>query len=355
MKFDFAIKKTDAPKARPDPENLGFGKYYTDHMFMMEYKKDKGWHNGRIVPHGPICLDPAASVFHYALEMFEGMKAFKAKDGRVLLFRPRMNARRMNITADRLCLAEMDEELFLSAVKAVVSFDKGWIPEAKGTSLYIRPFMIADEVYLGLRPSESFLFVIILSPVGSYYKNGMKPTKLLVEDEYTRAAPGGTGYAKVGGNYAATVKAMIKAQALGCDQVLWLDGIEKKYVEEVGASNAFFVIGGEVITPAVGDTILKGVTRDSVITLLEKQGYKVTERNLSIEEIFSAGELGKLDEAFATGTAASISPIGELVWKNRSIVIKNREIGQLSSKLYDELYGIQTGEAEDAFGWTEEV
>jgi branched-chain amino acid aminotransferase len=355
MKYNFAINKTDKPKEKPDQNSLGFGKYYTDHMFLMEYKKEKGWHNGRIVPYGPLEIDPAASVLHYALEMFEGMKAYKSNDGRVLLFRPEENAKRANITSDRLCLAHMDEELYLAAVKTIVNFEKDWIPQGEGRSLYIRPFMFVDEVYLGLRPAESFVFAIILSPVGSFYKGGLSPTKLLVEDEYIRAAPGGTGYAKVGGNYAGSVKALQKALSMGYDQVVWLDGIEKKYVEEIGASNAFFVIDGEVVTPPAEGTILKGITRDSSIQLLKKWGYKVSERRISIEEVFNACESGKLDEAFATGTAAVISPVGELTWKDKKIVINERKTGEISQKLYDELYGIQTGEIKEEMGWSVEI
>ncbi|MCL2436728.1 MAG: branched-chain amino acid aminotransferase [Clostridiales bacterium] len=355
MNDNFTIHKTDKPKEKPDQNSLGFGKYFSDHMFVMEYTKGKGWHDGKIVPYGPISLDPAAAVLHYAIEMFEGMKAYKTKDGRTLLFRPEMNAKRLNITCDRLCIPEMDEKLFLDAVKAIVDFEKDWIPQGEGRSLYIRPFIIADEVFVGLRPAEHFTFIVFLSPVGSYYAGGLSPTKLLVEDEYIRAAPGGTGYAKVGGNYAGTLKAQQKAIGMGLDQVLWLDGVEKKYVEEIGASNAFFVIDGEVVTPPAGGTILKGITRDSCLQLLKKWGYKVSERKVSIEEIFNACESGKLDEAFATGTAAVISPVGELTWKGKKIAINGGKTGAISQRLYDELYGIQTGELEDSMGWTVEV
>ena len=355
MKHNFAVTRREIPKEKPNAEKLGFGLYYTDHMFMMAYRPGKGWIEGRIVPYDTLCLDPATSVFHYGMELFEGMKAYKAKDGRVLLFRPEMNAQRANVSADRLCFAQMDTQLYLDAVKALVHIDRAWIPEAEGTSLYIRPFMIVDEVYLGLRPPESFLFVVILSPVGSFYEGGFKPTKLLVEDAYTRAAPGGTGYAKVGGNYAGSIKALKKAKDMGCDQVLWLDSVEKKYIEEVGAANVFFVIDGEIITPPAGDTILNGVTRDSAIALLKKWGQRVSERSISIDEVFQAGAEGRLEEAFTTGTATLISPIGELVWKDSSLVINGKEVGRQAQKLYDTLYGIQTGAIEDTMGWTVEV
>ena len=355
MKYNFEIQKTTAPKAKPDQNALGFGKYFSDHMFIMEYSADKGWHDGKIVPYGPISLDPAAAVLHYAVEMFEGMKAYKTNDGRVLMFRPEMNAKRANITNERMCIPQIDEELFLSAIKTLVDYEKDWIPQGGGKSLYIRPFIIADEVFIGLKPAQHFLFIVFLSPVASYYPGGLSPTKLLVEEEYIRAAPGGTGFAKVGGNYAATLRAQQKAMDMGCDQVLWLDGVEKKYIEEVGASNAFFVIDGEVVTPPAGGTILKGVTRDSVLQLLKKWGYKASERRVSIDEVYEASKAGKLNEAFATGTAAVISPIGELVWGDKNIVINDKKTGEISQKLYDELYGIQTGEKEDHMGWTVEV
>ena len=355
MNYNFAINKTDKPKAKPDQDNLGFGKFFTDHMFVMDYTKEKGWHDGKIVPYGLIALDPASAVLHYAIEMFEGMKAYTTEDGKILLFRPEMNARRANITCDRMCIPPIDEELFLAAIKALVGFEKDWIPQGGGKSLYIRPFIIANEVFVGLRPAYQYLFIVFLSPVGSYYAGGLSPTKLLVEDEYIRAAPGGTGYAKVGGNYAGTLKAQEKAMDMGCDQVLWLDGVEKKYVEEIGASNAFFVIGGEVITPPADGTILEGITRDSAIQLLKKWGYKVSERKISIEEVFNECESGKLSEAFATGTAAVVSPVGELTWKGKKVIINGGKIGEVSQRLYDGLYNIQTGAAEDIMGWTVEV
>jgi len=355
MKYNFPVTRTDKPKTKPDPDTLQFGAVVTDHMFIMEYTAGKGWHDGKIIPYGPLALEPAAAVFHYGQEMFEGLKAYRTKEGRVLLFRPDMNAKRTNNTNIRMCMPPLEEELFIEAIKAVVNVDRDWIPEKKGTSLYIRPFIIADEPFLGVRAANHFLFIVILGPVGPYYASGLAPTKLLVEDEYVRAASGGVGFAKVGGNYAAALKAQEKAYAAGCAQVLWLDGIERKYVEEIGTSNAFFVIDDEVITPPIAGTILPGVTRDSVIALLKKWGYKITEKRITIDEVFAAGKAGKLKEMFATGTAAVISPVGELIWKDQGIVINNKEIGALSQKLYDELYGIQTGAVEDSMGWTVEV
>ncbi|WP_312353664.1 branched-chain amino acid aminotransferase [Aminipila sp.] len=355
MKYQFPVNKTTNPKQKPDPDTLRFGQVFTDHMFIMEYTPEKGWHNGRIQPYAPLQIDPAAAVFHYAQEMFEGLKAYKSKDGRILLFRPDMNAKRTANTNERMCIPHIDEELFVEAIKAVVDVDKDWIPEKKGTSLYIRPFIIADEPFLGVRPAEHYLFMIILSPVGPYYEGGLAPTKIYVENEFVRATPGGTGFAKIGGNYAAGLKSQEKAHETGYDQVLWLDGVERKYVEEIGTSNAFFRIEDEVITAPLTGTILPGITRDSVINLLQKWGLKVSERRMTIDEVFEAGKSGKLVEMFATGTAAVISPVGELAWKDEKVVINNGQIGELSQKLYDELYGLQIGEVEDTLGWTVEV
>ncbi len=355
MKYQFPVNKTTNPKQKPDPDTLRFGQVFTDHMFIMEYTPEKGWHNGRIQPYAPLQIDPAAAVFHYAQEMFEGLKAYKSKDGRILLFRPDMNAKRTANTNERMCIPHIDEELFVEAIKAVVDVDKDWIPEKKGTSLYIRPFIIADEPFLGVRPAEHYLFMIILSPVGPYYEGGLAPTKIYVENEFVRATPGGTGFAKIGGNYAAGLKSQEKAHESGYEQVLWLDGVERKYVEEIGTSNAFFRIEDEVITAPLTGTILPGITRDSVINLLQKWGLKVSERRMTIDEVFEAGKSGKLVEMFATGTAAVISPVGELAWKDEKVVINNGQIGELSQKLYDELYGLQIGEVEDTLGWTVEV
>lgn len=355
MKHKFPITRTTNPKQKPNPDTLRFGQVFTDHMFMMEYSPGKGWHNGKIVPYAPLQMEPAAAVFHYAQEMFEGLKAYKTKEGKVLLFRPDMNAKRTTNTNERMCIPHVDEDLFVEAVKAVVDVDKDWIPEKKGTSLYIRPFIIADEPFLGVRPANHYLFMVILSPVGPYYEGGLSPTKIYVEDEYVRATNGGTGFAKIGGNYAAGMKSQEKAHDKGYEQVLWLDGVERKYVEEIGTSNAFFKIGDEVITAPLTGTILPGITRDSVINLLKQWGVKISERRITIDEVFDAGKSGTLTEMFATGTAAVISPVGELSWKGEKIIVNNGEIGSLSQKLYDELYGLQIGEITDTMGWTLEV
>lgn len=351
MNTKFTITLTKNPKSKPDPNNLPFGRIFTDHMFLMDYDTDKGWHNGRIVPYGPLSLDPASAVFHYGQEMFEGLKAYKTKDGKVQLFRPDMNAKRTNNTNARMCMPQMDEELYVEAVKSIVKVDKDWIPDKKDTSLYIRPFMIATEPYLGVAASSTYTFVIILSPVGPYYENGLAPTKIYVENEYIRSAMGGTGFAKIGGNYAAAMAAEKKAHDMGFDQVLWLDAKEKKYVEEIGTSNAFFKIDGEIYTSSLVGTILPGITRASMIEVMKDWGYKVNETRFTIEDVYKAGEEGKLEEVFATGTAAVISPVGELFWDGKSLVINDNKIGELSQKLYDELYGIQTGEVEDTRGW----
>lgn len=351
MSNKFSIELTKNPKQKPDPDNLKFGTVFTDHMFIMDYDPANGWHDGRIVPYAPIALDPASSVFHYGQEMFEGLKAYKTKDGRVQLFRPDMNAKRTNNTNKRMCMPEIDEQLYVDAIKALVDVDRDWIPQKENTALYIRPFIIATDKYLGVAASSTYKFMIILSPVGPYYESGLAPTKIYVENEFVRSAPGGTGFAKIGGNYAAAMIAEQKAHDMGYDQVLWLDAKEGKYVEEIGTSNAFFKIDGEIYTAPLVGTILPGITRDSMITVMKDWGYKVNEVRFTIDDVFKASEEGRLEEVFATGTAAVISPVGELYWNDKHIVINNNEIGELSQKLYDELYGIQTGEKADTRGW----
>ncbi|MBS4023301.1 MAG: branched-chain amino acid aminotransferase [Dethiobacter sp.] len=355
MQYSFPVNRTTNPKQKPDPNNLVFGATFSDHMFEMSYNTEKGWHDGKIVPYAPLVLDPSVAVLHYAQAMFEGLKAYRAEDGRVLLFRPEKNAERTNVTNERMCIPEIDETLMVEAIKKIVETDQDWIPEAEGTSLYIRPFIIATDTYLGLRPSQTFKFYIILSPVGDYYKGGLSPTKILVEDKYVRAVVGGTGFAKVGGNYAASVKSLEEANKKGYSQVLWLDGVERKYVEEIGTSNAFFQIDGEIVTSPLTGTILPGITRDSVILLLKHWGIKITEKRFTIQDVYDAHAAGKLGEVFATGTAAVISPVGELCWKDQIITINNNEIGEISRKLYDAITGIQRGKIKDEFGWTVEV
>jgi branched-chain amino acid aminotransferase len=352
MKYAISVTRNANPREKPDPASLGFGDIFTDHMFILDYDEGEGWHDARIVPYAPICLDPAASVFHYAQEMFEGLKAYRTIDGGLKLFRPDMNAKRTTRTNDRLCIPHIDEEFYVDAMSALIDVDRDWAPDREGTSLYIRPFIIATEPFLGVRPSRQYKFIIILSPVGPYYKEGLAPTRIFVEDEYTRAAQGGTGYAKIGGNYAASLKSQMKAHALGFTQVLWLDGVERRYVEEIGTSNAFFLMGGEVWTAPLEGTILPGVTRDSVITLLREWDVPIREEKFTIDEVFDSYESGKLSEVFASGTAAVISPVGELRWKDRDMVINDGKIGDLSQRLYDGITGIQSGRLPDTHGWT---
>ena len=358
MKYTFDIQKTTAPKQKPNPDTLKFGRNFTDHMFLMEYDPDNGWHNGRVVPYGPLELDPASSVLHYAQQMFEGMKAYRTRDGRILLFRPYKNADRVRKTNERMCIPDLDEDLFVESIRTLVGIDRDWIPEKPGTSLYIRPYIIANDPFLGVSPASRFKYVIICGPVGPYYDTpggGLQPATIYVEEEYVRAVVGGTGFAKVGGNYAGTLKAQEKAKALGCEQVLWLDAIEHSYVEEIGTSNAFFMIGDELITPPLTGTILPGVTRISVIELLTKWGIKISERRLRIGDVVKAAEEGNLKEVFATGTAAVISPVGKLKFKDTLLTIGDGVVGPVAQKLYDTLYGIQTGAIADEMGWTLEV
>jgi branched-chain amino acid aminotransferase len=355
VEYEFKFEKTLNPKPKPNPNTLKFGQTFTDHMFIMEYSADAGWHNGRVVPYGPLSLDPAASVLHYGQEMFEGLKAYRAPDGRVLLFRPYKNAERARSSNNRLCMPDIDPDLFVGAIRALVDVERDWIPQKDGTSLYIRPFIFADEPFLGVHAARHYLFVIICSPVGPYYDapgGGLTPTSIFVEQEYVRAAPGGTGFVKVGGNYAAALKAQTQAADKGCEQVLWLDAIEHRYVEEIGTSNAFFVISGEVITAPLLGSILPGVTRASVIELIKRWGATVSERRLPITDVLAAAETGTLGEIFASGTAAVISPVGRLVFKNSSLTVGDGGVGPLAQRLYDELSGIQTGKLADELGWT---
>lgn len=343
-------------KEKPQNENeLGFGSIFTDHMFIMNYDVGEGWHDARIVPYGPLSLDPAAMILHYGQEVFEGLKAYRTRDNRILLFRPQENFKRLNNSNQRLCIPKMDEEFLLHALTTLLNVEKDWVPHQEGTSLYIRPFIIATDPKLGVHPAEHYLFIIILSPVGAYYQEGLNPVKIYVEQNYVRAVRGGTGYAKTSGNYASSLKAQEEAEEQQYTQVLWLDGVEKKYIEEVGTMNVFFKIDGEVITPELNGSILPGVTRKSAIELVRSWGYPVSERKLSIEEVARTHDEGKLEEAFGTGTAAVISPIGLLKWGDKLMEIGGGKIGELSQRIYDELTAIQWGHGEDKFGWTYEV
>ena len=349
--MEIKIERAKTLKEKPNQDNLGFGNYFTDHMFMMDYTEGIGWHDARIVPYAPIAMDPATMVLHYAQETFEGLKAYRNPKGEITLFRPEMNARRMINSNKRICMAELPEDMFVEAVEAIVKYEQDWIPTAKDTSLYIRPFMFASEASVGVHPAKSYTFVIILSPVGSYYPEGVNPVKIWVEDEYVRAVKGGTGFTKCGGNYAASIAAQVKAESHGYTQVLWLDGVHRKYVEEVGTMNVMFLINDTVVTAPLEGSVLPGVARDSIIHILKDWGYKVEERELSIDELMEAGRNGKLKEAFGTGTAAVISPVGQLYYKGEEIVINDFKTGELTQKLYDTLTGIQWGRLEDKYGW----
>ena len=350
------VQLTDCPKAKPaDETKLGFGKVFTDHMFIMEYHEGQGWHDPRIVPFGPISLSPAATCLHYGQEVFEGMKAYRAEDDRILLFRPERNFARLNASNERLCIPPIDEEFCLEALKQLIEIDKDWVPRAEGASLYIRPFIFGAEDFLGVHPSSHLYYVVILSPSGAYYPEGLNPVKIYVETNYVRAVRGGIGYAKTGGNYAASLKAQDDANKVKYTQVLWLDGVERKYVEEVGTMNVFFVFNNEIVTPELNGSILPGITRQSTIELLKSWDMNVVERKLSIDEISEAYEKGELVEAFGTGTAAVISPIGQLKIGDKLLEINDGEIGFLSQRLYDTMTGIQWGKLPDEFGWSVEV
>lgn len=355
MSQQIKIQKTQNPKAKPDQSNLGFGQHFSDHMFIMDYSREKGWYDPRIIPYGPLQLDPSTMVFHYGQAIFEGLKAYKSKDDKIFLFRPEMNMKRINNSNARMSIPEIDEDFAVEAAKALVSIERDWIPTKPGTSLYVRPFIISTDPYLGVRASNTYKFIIILSPSGAYYPSGINPVKILIENEYVRAVRGGTGFAKTPANYAASLKAQEIAHDKGYVQVLWLDGVERKYIEEVGSMNVFFKIDGEVITPSLDGSILPGITRDSVIHLLKHWGLKVSERKLAVQELFDAHAAGKLEEAFGTGTAAVISPIGELNWNDHIVTLTEGKIGKLSAKLYETITGIQNGDLKDEFNWLTEV
>ena len=352
--MELEILPLTTPKARPaDESQLGFGKLFTDRMLVMEYAAGKGWHSARIQPYGPFALDPACAVLHYAQEIFEGLKAFRRSDGRIALFRAMDNVRRFNRSAARMCMPEVDECFFHDAIRQLVRLEADWVPHSPGTALYIRPTMIATDPYLGVKPSDTYLCYVILSPVGAYYKGGFSPVKIWISDEYVRAALGGTGEAKTGGNYAASLKASMEAAARGFDQVLWLDAEERRYVEEVGSMNMCFVIDGKVVTSPLRGTILDGVTRRSILTLVRDLGMEVEERALSVDEIFATIAAGRMTEAFGTGTAAVVSPVGQFTYRDRTATLGDGRVGTFTLKLYDTLTGIQYGRIPDRHGWVE--
>ena len=354
--MEIKVTRNPNPAAKPtDESKLGFGAVFTDHMFQMEWNKGVGWHDAEIVPFGPISLSPASSVLHYGAEIFEGMKCYRRADGGLQMFRPQENFKRMNRSAVRMGLPTVDEDFALEALKQLIRIDADWVPHSAGTSLYIRPFMIGDDPKLGVHGSQHVRFFIILSPSGSYYPTGLAPVKIMIEDEDVRAVRGGTGEAKCGGNYGASVRAGDRAEEKGFSQVLWLDGVERKYIEEVGAMNIMFKLGGVICTPMLNGSILPGITRKSILELLRSQGVEVQERRISLAELAEAAENGTLDEAWGCGTAAVVSPVGLLAYKDKEYVISGGQIGPETQKLYDTLTGIQWGVLDDPFGWIVKV
>ena len=350
--MNITVTKNPNPGKLPPADQLGFGSVFTDHMFLMDYTDQNGWHNARIVPFGPISMSPAASVLHYGTEVFEGLKAYRRPDGGVQLFRPWENVARLNRSCDRLGLPRIDEEDGLEAIKALVKMDASWVPSDPGTSLYIRPFLYSTDPTLALHGVHEATFAVILSPSGSYFADGLKPVPIMVETEDVRAVRGGTGEAKCGGNYGGSLKAQEIAHEKGYEQILWLDAHEQKYIEEIGAANAFFVIDGEVVTSPLNGTILPGITRNSIIALCKEKNIPVAEKRLSIDELVQAYKNGTLTEMFAAGTAAIVSPVGELLYKDELMIINDRKIGPVAQEMYDTIYGIQTGRIDDFMNWT---
>jgi branched-chain amino acid aminotransferase len=349
------ITNAERLKAKPDENKLGFGTIFTDHMFNMDYSVEKGWYHPRIEPYAPLVMEPSTMVLHYGQGVFEGMKAYRNRQGGVQLFRPRENFKRLNASNRKLCIPEIDEAFALDALKQLLTVEKDWIPSAPGTSLYIRPTIIATDPFLGVRASFTYRFFIILSPVGAYYAEGFNPVKIMVTKEHVRAVRGGVGDTKTLGNYAASLLAGDKAHKAGYTQVLWLDGVEQKYVEEVGAMNIFFVIGDELITPMLSGSILPGITRDSVLELGRSWGMTVTERKISIDEVVDAHASGQLKEIFGSGTAAVISPVGELKYEDTVITIGDGRVGPLAHKFFQSIQDIQYGSIDGPSGWVENV
>jgi len=352
IKVNLATKLKEKPT---DESKLAFGEVFTDHMLLIDYDTNRGWHNARIEAYGYLRLDPAAACLHYGQEIFEGLKAYYGKDGGIYLFRAVDNFKRLNHSARRVCMPELDVDLAMEALKKLILVDREWIPKSRGTSLYIRPTMIATEAFLSVHPASNYLFYIIIGPVGSYYREGLNPVKIYVEDKYARAAAGGTGDTKTAGNYANSLLAAEEAKKKGFTQVLWLDGCEKRWVEEVGTMNMFFVIDDEIITAPLTGSILGGITRDSVIRIVRHWGLNMKERLVSIDEVVAAATSGRLREAFGTGTAAVISPVGHITYKDKDYVIAGGKMGELSQKLYDEIVAIQYAEKPDPYGWREKI
>jgi branched-chain amino acid aminotransferase len=352
---NIVVTKADKLGTMPAEDQLGFGKYFTDHMFVMDYLTEKGWHDPKIIPYNEVAVFPAAMVLHYGQAIFEGMKAFRTHDNRVVIFRTKDYLKRFNRSADCLCIPNIDVDLVAEALQKLINIDKTWVPSKSGTALYIRPLIIATDPYVGVKVSDAYKLFVMLSPVGAYYSAGFNPVSIKVEDKYVRATVGGLGEAKTPANYAMSLRAQVEAAEEGFAQVLWLDAVERKYIEEVGTMNIFFKINGEVITPALNGSILGGMTRRTVLELAREWGMKVAERQISIEEIFEAYDKGQLEEVFGSGTAAVISPVGELSWKGKKIVINNNRTGEFSQKLFDYVTGLQYGTLEDKHGWVDEI
>jgi len=352
MSEPIRISRAATKKPKPKDSELTFGTVFTDHMFVLDFQEEKGWYDPRVEPYGPFPLDPAAAVLHYAQAVFDGLKAFRGRDGQVRLFRPQKHVERLIQSSQRLCIPPLDPDLALKSLVTLVGIEKDWVPSTVGTSLYVRPTIIASEPFLGVRPAKSYIYYVILSPVGAYYPEGINPVKILVVDKYVRAVEGGVGSAKTGVNYAASLYAAEEAKHAGFTQVLWLDGRERKYIDEVGTMNIMMKIGDEIVTPPLSGTILAGVTRDSALTLMRDWGLRVSERPVTIDEVAAAARKGTLEEVWGTGTAAVISPVGELAYKGERLVINGGRIGTLTQKLYDAIVGIQYGTAPDPRGWT---
>jgi branched-chain amino acid aminotransferase len=349
------IRRASTLRAKPEDSALEFGTVFTDHMFIQDYDADRGWHDARIEPYGPLNLDPAAAVLHYAQAIFDGLKAFRQADGSVKLFRPRKHAERLVNSCQRMCIPPPEAEQVVRSWLSLVDLERDWVPKTHGTSLYVRPTIVATEPFLGVRPSLTYLYYVILSPVGSYYGQGMRPVNILVADQYVRAVEGGVGAAKTAGNYAASLYAAEEAKHKGYAQVLWLDGVHRRNIDEVGTMNIMLRLGDEVVTPPLSGSILPGVTRDSVLTILRDWGVPVSERTISIDEVVAAASNGTLREVWGTGTAAAISPVGELAYRDQRLTINNGEVGELTQRLYDALLGIQYGTASDPHGWMQAV
>ncbi len=352
MNINFIETKIEKPK--PDFKNLGFGKYFAEYMFEMDYSGNS-WKNPQIKPYDKICIEPSTMVLHYGQSVFEGLKAYLSDNDEVLLFRPDKNIKRLNKSSKRLCIPEIDEQFALKAIIEFVKANKDWVPREMGSSLYIRPFIFAMDASVGVSAAKSYKFMIIGSPVSAYYPEGFNPVKIFVEQKYVRAVRGGIGEAKTAGNYAASIKAQTEAKLRGFSQVLWLDGVEQKYIEEVGTMNVFFRIDDQIVTPELNGSILEGITRDSIIHLLKRDGFKVTERKISINEVFEAHSKGQLKEVFGTGTAAIISPVGEMSFNENDFMINGGKVGNIALNLFETLTGIQQGKIKDEFGWTVKI